>query len=320
MHLKPTLIAAGLALVSAFSASAQVGGGIAGGGLAGEYFANADLTGSPSFTRRELRLDFDWGTVLPIGGSNDPRYQSVPTDNFSARYTGKIIAAFSETYTFKLVADDGARLFIRPEGGSSWTTLIDQWTASGTYTATSALVQGTRYEIKVEYRELTGAAALRLLWSSASTPEEVIDPIMNQGFNISFWGQIFADLAKNMRNTWDANGNGPVTTDAAGWPQNDCSIYIQESTNVGLDFDPLTAGTINFSFKGRGNVGLQGNVANTSVVVTYNAATNTSSGTFPWRRKGGTRPISSSPTPTATVSFPSARTALRISSSCGPRL
>ena len=171
MNLKPILITAGIALISAFTASAQIGGGYAGNGLSGEYFANADLSGSPAFTRRELRLDFDWGTVLPVGGSNDPRYQAVPTDNFSARYTGKIIAAFSETYTFKLTANDGARLFIRPEGGTSWTTLIDQWTASGTYTATSALVKGTRYEVKVEYRELTGSAALRLLWSSPSTAE-----------------------------------------------------------------------------------------------------------------------------------------------------
>jgi hypothetical protein len=286
MNLRSILITAGIVLISGFSAIAQVGGGITGGGLAGEYFANPDLSGSPAFNRRELRLDFDWGTVLPIGGSNDPRYKAVPTDNFSARFTGKVIAAFTETYTFKVVANDGARLFIRPEGGSAWTTLIDQWTAAGTYTATSALVKGTRYEIKVEYRELTGTAALRLLWSSASTPEEVIDPTMNQGFNITFQGMLYADLAKNMRNSWDSNGNGPVTQDVNGWPQNDAFMYIQESINVGLDFDPLTEGTIHFSFKGRADVRLQGNFEKTTVSVTYDSATNTSSGTFSYASRG----------------------------------
>ena len=120
--------------------------------------------------------------------------------------------------------------------------MIDQWTASGTYTATSALVKGTRYEVKVEYRELTGSAALRLLWSSPSTAEEVIDPIMNQGFNVNFWGQCLADLAKGGRNLWEVEGNGPVTQDANGWPQNDAALTLQETLNVGLDVDPLMEG------------------------------------------------------------------------------
>jgi hypothetical protein len=265
---------------------AQVGGGYTAGGLQGEYFANANLSGTSAFTRRELRLDFDWGTVLPIGGSNDPRYKNFPIDNFSARYTGKIIAAFTETYTFKLTADDGARLFIRPEGGSTWTTLIDQWSTAGTYTAPSALVKGTRYEIKVEYREVTGSAALRLLWSSPSTPEEVIDPVMNQGFNITYGHQLYADLAKSGRSTWETNGNGAVTQDANGWPQSDASIYVQESLNVGLDIDPLTAGTVTFSFRGRATVGLHGNFDSNAPPVTYDAATNTSSGTYQMVNKG----------------------------------
>lgn len=277
-------VAAFAFLLTALPALANIGGGYAGNGLTGEYFANPDLSGSASFTRRELRLDFDWGTVLPIGGSNDPRYKSVPTDNFSARYTGKIIAAFTETYTFKLVANDGARLFIRPEGGSTWTSLIDQWSTAGTYTATSALVRGTRYEIKVEYRELTGTAALRLLWSSPSTPEEVIDPIMNQGFNVNFWGQCLADLAKCGRNVWDANENGPVTQDTNGWPQNDAAIVLQETLNVGLDVDPLSEGLSTFSFKGRATLGLRGNIkagdGSDNLSYTYNPATNTTTGTL----------------------------------------
>src|SRR5688572_27913841 len=36
------------------------GGGFTGGGLLGEYYANAHLAGTPSFTRRDVRIDFDW--------------------------------------------------------------------------------------------------------------------------------------------------------------------------------------------------------------------------------------------------------------------
>ncbi|HAT10267.1 MAG TPA: hypothetical protein DCS97_06680, partial [Planctomycetes bacterium] len=284
MNSTPWRLLALALVVCASCLQAQVGGGYTDGGLRGEYFANADLKGPPAFTRREVRLDCDWGTVLPIGGSNDPRYRSFPLDNFSARYTGRIIAAFTETYTVKAIANDGVRVFVKAEGALTWTTLIDAWSAAATTTGATALVAGKPYEVRIEYRELTGAAALRLLWSSPSTPEEVIDPLMHQGFNVNFWGEGYADLAKSGRPEWNENENGKVTMDARGWPQNDASLVIQETINVGLDVDPLMEGTVTFAFKGSAEVRLRGNlvgdVDNTTPTYTYDAATNTTSGTF----------------------------------------
>ncbi len=268
-------------LLCASTLYAQVGGGYTAGGLQGEYFANGELSGAPAFTRREVRLDFDWGTLLPIGGSNDPRYKSFPRDNFSARYTGQIIAAFTESYTFKTIADDGVRLYIRPEGSGAWTPLIDAWSAPATSSATVDLAAGQRYDLMVEYRQLTGAALLRLFWSSKGTPEEVIDPVVEQGYNVGNWGNAFVDLVKCSRNSWLEGGNGAVTLDADGWPQNDASYLYQESANTGLDLDPLMTGTITFSFNGTGEIDLyNGNQERSTLNVSYDAATNTTSGSF----------------------------------------
>jgi hypothetical protein len=49
-------------------------------------------------------LDFDWGTLLPVGGSIAEPYRSFPRDHFSVRFTGQVVPAFSEIYTFKLLA------------------------------------------------------------------------------------------------------------------------------------------------------------------------------------------------------------------------
>ncbi len=268
-------------LACSSSLYAQVGGGYTAGGLQGEYFANGELSGTPLFTRREVRLDFDWGTLLPVGGSNDPRYRTFPHDNFSARYTGQIVAAFSESYTFKTMADDGVRFFIRPEGSGVWTLLIDAWDAPATSSGTADLMVGQRYDLKVEYRQLTGTALLRLFWSSRSTPEEVIDPAVEQGYNVGNWGNAFADLVKCSRNSWLESGNGPVPLDADGWPLNDASYLYQESANTGLDLDPLMTGTITFSFNGTGDIDLfNGNQERSTLKVSYDAATNSTSGSF----------------------------------------
>ena len=58
------------------------GGGYTDAGMTGEYFANADLQGEPRFVRKDIRLMFDWETLLPVGGSTSEPYKSFPHDNF----------------------------------------------------------------------------------------------------------------------------------------------------------------------------------------------------------------------------------------------
>lgn len=268
-------------LLPTLTALGNTGGGYLDRGLAGEYFANANLTAPAAFTRREVRLDFDWGTLRPVGGSIAEPYASFPIDQFSVRYTGRLMARFSETYTFKLTGDDGARLLIKPEGAPTYITLLDRWSESGTFTATYALTAGTAYSVQVEYRELTGAASLRLLWSSPSTPEEVIDVAAHLGSNVTHWGQAYTDIAKCARNNWlGNNGYTPSMDPVTGWPTTDFQLVFQESLNQGLGLDPLMRGKISFSFKGKGVPSVWGNVNAGSMTYSYNAGTNTTNGSF----------------------------------------
>ena len=44
-----------------------VGGGFVDGGIQGDYFDNPNLAGSPAFSRRDVRIDFDWQGNAPGG-------------------------------------------------------------------------------------------------------------------------------------------------------------------------------------------------------------------------------------------------------------
>ena len=82
-------------------------------GLLGEYYNNSDLT-ELVLTRIDPEIDFmDWGT-----GSPDP---AIGPDSFSVRWMGQIEADFDETYTFNVVKDDGARLWIAANRPTAFT-------------------------------------------------------------------------------------------------------------------------------------------------------------------------------------------------------
>lgn len=122
-------------------------------GWAAEYFANPDLAGSPVVARAESALDFDWGA-----GSPDPR---LPADGFSARWVRRLLFQ-GQTYRFLAQMDGGLRLTI--DGA----LLIDQWGDDGFPTTASAsitLLPG-EHELRVEYVDLQGNAAVALRWEA----------------------------------------------------------------------------------------------------------------------------------------------------------
>jgi hypothetical protein len=266
-----------------------VGGGYAKCGVLGEYFANADLSGTPVFSRRDVRIDFDWGTLLPIGGSRYTKLRTFPRDNFSVRWTGQLIPRFSEGYVFKATCDEGVRVRIKAAGSATWNTIIDQWNASGTFSSASqALTAGSAYDIQVEYHDLSGAALCRLAWWSHSTPEEVIDAMSQQALNAASWPEYcFADLVKGRR--WDNNDSldsmGCVTRD-------NHEFVLGEMYSQDIDL----WGTYRVSFKGKARVttgccntsdmrvGATDYVQDKPRDAGYNAATNTT--TFTLRSDG----------------------------------
>jgi hypothetical protein len=232
------------------------GGGFTAGGLQGEYFDNPDLSGDPAYTRRDVRIDFDWGERAP-GGSTSPDYQRVGADGFSVRWTGQLVPKFSEQYTFTATGDDGVRLWLRPADGPwDWTQLVDRWDdpAGGVGTGEVWLAAGHPYDVRLEYREIDGPALASLIWVSPSTPPEVIEPAVNLGVNaVTYDHYLYADAAKAGWAEWgdpvDYFGNPRVATDADGWPLSDAGHLFWESR------DPTkTGGVYLLQFTGQAEV------------------------------------------------------------------
>jgi len=137
--------------------TAKVGGGVRGDYYTGMNFENLVLT------RTDPQVDFSWGNP----GGPDP---AVGDDNFSARWTGEVEAAFTETYTFYTRTDDGARLWVDGK------QLVDDWNNHGAIENGGQidLVAGNTYGIVMEYYEDGGGAVAELRWSSSSTSKDFI--------------------------------------------------------------------------------------------------------------------------------------------------
>ncbi|MFK7819243.1 MAG: PA14 domain-containing protein, partial [Planctomycetaceae bacterium] len=134
---------------------------LAGTGLTAQYFDTPDFA-AIVVAQTDSEIDFDWGS-----GSPDA---SIEEDSFSVRWSGQIESQFTETYTFYVNANDGARLWV------NGLLLVDQLEAAGVADAigTIDLIAGRRYDIQFDYVENTGNASARLEWMSASSPREIV--------------------------------------------------------------------------------------------------------------------------------------------------
>jgi PA14 domain/FG-GAP-like repeat len=132
------------------------------GPVSGEYFNSEDFQ-NRALTREESRIHFPYGAGSPAAEVQD--------DGFSARWTGKVAAAFSEEYSFYTRSDDGVRLWVDGK------LLIDQWRPMGVteHTGKIALAAGRSYDFKLEYFDRGGGAHAELGWANASTPKAVLD-------------------------------------------------------------------------------------------------------------------------------------------------
>ena len=121
-------------------------------GLKAEYFSNRELKGAPVLTRVDREVDFDWGMMNPVPG--------VPVDDFSARWTGKLVPPTTGKYRFGAIADDGVRVYLDGK------LIAEDWTehAPATVTGEVTLEAGKSYDIKMEYYESKIGAVAKLVW------------------------------------------------------------------------------------------------------------------------------------------------------------
>ncbi len=130
-------------------------------GLKGEYYSSLDFKGY-KVTRLDSRISFDWGTGSPAWIPNH--------DKFSVRWSGQIKPAYSEQYTFHVISDDGARLWVNNQ------LIIDEWKtrAATEYEGSISLTANKKYNIKLEYFDQKNDACVKLLWSGNHQEKEII--------------------------------------------------------------------------------------------------------------------------------------------------
>jgi protocatechuate 3,4-dioxygenase beta subunit len=130
-------------------------------GLQAQYYIGKNFE-NLTLTRQETEVKFAWG-----GGSPDP---SIPADNFSARWTGTVLPPATGSYTFRVKADDGLRLWVNE------VLIIDQWKDQGAtaYAATVSLSSGVPAAVRLEYYEKGGDAEVSLEWTGPTFAQKII--------------------------------------------------------------------------------------------------------------------------------------------------
>ncbi|HEY5803784.1 MAG TPA: glycoside hydrolase family 3 C-terminal domain-containing protein [Lysobacter sp.] len=134
-------------------------------GLRGEYFRSRDLSGKPALVRVDSQIGFRWDRGSPtdnlMARGEAHGGQSVPSDNFSIRWSGQLLPPVSGTYQLEAAANDGFRLYLDGK------LLLDQWKDSDRLRADGASVTleaGRSYDLRFEYYDGERDAGVRLAW------------------------------------------------------------------------------------------------------------------------------------------------------------
>ncbi len=138
-----------------------VGSLIAQQGLKAEYYNGTNFNQKVA-TLTEPNIDKSWNDIPPVPGL-DPH-------DCSIRWTGRLTAPETGTYTFSAKVDDGIRVWV---GG---VIVIDNWQLNddGRFTGKVIMRKGTSYDLKVEYFNALIEGEVRLLWTLPNVQSPVV--------------------------------------------------------------------------------------------------------------------------------------------------
>jgi glucose/arabinose dehydrogenase len=199
-----------------------------GSGLLATYHDHMDFTGL-SVVRTDPTVNFFWGSGSPAA--------PIGPDTFSARWSGRIQAQFSETYTFYTQSDDGVRLWVNGR------LLINNWTnhSETENSGSIALTAGQQVPITLEYYENGGGAVAKLLWSSPSTVKSVVPR-----------SQLYSVASNRLLTLTAPNGGAQAvgTTHPITWTSSNVTgnVKLEYSTDDGASWMPIHYNTENDGF------------------------------------------------------------------------
>jgi hypothetical protein len=243
-----------------------------GNGLKGEYYNDAALS-KLVFTRIDSNVSFlDW-TTLGV-------HYKITGTTYSVRWTGQVMAQYSEAYTFQVDAGGGFRLWVDGK------QLLNNWQENypGSWQSTAInLVAGQKYDIKLEFYNQDDRSDCGLLWQSASLPLEYIpmdqlfaDPITSTPGNVAPVANAGADITITLpTNTVTLNGSASKDSDGSivsyAWTKvgGPSQFSITNAGAVSTTVTGLAAGVYVFRLQVTDNAGATGS---DDVTVTVQAA------------------------------------------------
>ena len=130
------------------------------GGLRGQYYDNVWFMEPSTLTEIDNTINFNWG--------NDNIFNSL-SDFISIRWVGALLSPQTSLFTFTISADDGSRILINNE------VVLDHINSCcDDCTFTYNLVQGSYYNLIIEYVQKQGEARMKFFWESESIPKQII--------------------------------------------------------------------------------------------------------------------------------------------------
>jgi len=154
-----------LVAVTTLGGSPQAGA--SGGGLLGEYFNGENLETFVE-SRIDPTVDLDFGTGRPLARTD------MASDHFSVRWRGTIRTEAATSIRFRVVHDDGARLYFDNA------LVLDKWNTFATDdSAVLTVAADTEYPIELRMRDYDGAAKISLQWDAAGGTDFVPVPSAN---------------------------------------------------------------------------------------------------------------------------------------------
>jgi len=135
-------------------------------GLTGHYFNNKDLEGEATLVRIDPQLNFKWNkdespTTTAIAQGIISSDKAIDKENFSVRWTGKLVAPTTGIYKLGTSSNNDYKLYI--DGKRIANNLKGR--GLETFVEEIPLEQGASYDIKLEYYNKTPESEINLVWN-----------------------------------------------------------------------------------------------------------------------------------------------------------